>query len=53
MRGPLLLTTLGVLFAVHQADGISFERTWPLLIIVFGSMKLLERLTVPAAPGQM
>ena len=43
IRGPVLLVTVGVLFAVHQAGVISFSRTWPLLIIVIGVMKLLER----------
>jgi hypothetical protein len=43
IRGPVLLVTIGVLFAIHQAGVISFSRTWPLLIIVIGVMKLLER----------
>jgi hypothetical protein len=44
IRGPILLITLGVLFAVHQAGIISFARTWPLIIIVIGLMKLIERM---------
>ena len=43
IRGPVMLVTIGVLFAIHQAGIISFSRTWPLLIIVIGVMKLLER----------
>jgi hypothetical protein len=38
------------LFAVHQAGVLSFSRTWPLLIIVVGIMKLLERAGAPAHP---
>jgi hypothetical protein len=47
IRGPVLLVTVGVLFAVHQAGILSFSRTWPLLIIVIGVMKLLERTSAP------
>jgi hypothetical protein len=47
IQGPIVLITLGVLFAFHQARIFSFGRTWPLLIIVIGVMKLLERLAVP------
>lgn len=51
VRGPILLITVGVLFAIHQAGIISFSRTWPLLIIVIGLMKLFERmLAQPAYP---
>jgi hypothetical protein len=48
IRGPVLLITLGILFAIHQAGILSFSRTWPLLIIVIGVMKLLERSSDPA-----
>lgn len=46
-RGPILLITIGFLFAVQQAGVVSFERTWPLLIIVLGLLKLLERVFAP------
>jgi hypothetical protein len=46
IRGPLVLITLGALFAMHQAGVISFARTWPLIIIVVGLVKLAERLLV-------
>ena len=45
-RGPILLITVGVLFAVHQAGVISFTRTWPLIIIIIGVMKLAERMAL-------
>lgn len=52
IRGPILLVTIGVLFAIHQAGILPFSHTWPLLIIVIGVMKLLERLVLPAPiPG--
>lgn len=43
VRGPILLITIGVLFALEQSGRVSFTRTWPLIIIVVGVMKLLER----------
>lgn len=49
IRGPVLLITIGILFALEQANIISFARTWPLLIIVVGLIKLLERLAAPTA----
>jgi hypothetical protein len=51
IRGPVLLVTVGVLFAIHQAGILSFSRTWPLILIVVGLMKLLERIYVPPPPG--
>ncbi len=50
LRGPVLLITIGTLFALHQAGTISFARTWPLIIIVIGVMKLFERMAMPAYP---
>lgn len=46
IRGPILLITLGVLFAIHQAGLLPFSRTWPLLLIVIGLMKLFERMAL-------
>ena len=43
IRGPILLITIGVLFAVQQAGYLSFGQTWPLILIVIGVMKLFER----------
>jgi hypothetical protein len=54
-RGPVLLMTLGVLLAIHQNTTWGFEQTFPILIIVFGVMKLLERAAAgqqPAPPPQ-
>ena len=50
IRGPIVLIAIGVLFAVHQAGILSFSRTWPLLIIVVGVMKLIERWNTPPRP---
>ncbi len=56
-RGPVLLIVLGTLFALQQAGTLAISRSWPLLIIVIGVMKLIERLAggvqrvYPAAPA--
>lgn len=42
IRGPIMLITLGSLFAVDYFSRYPFWRTWPVLIIVFGVLKLLE-----------
>ncbi len=50
VRGPLMLITLGVLLAIHHLGQLSFWRSWPLLVIMFGVLKLLDRLVArPAA----
>ena len=41
-RGPIVLITLGALFLLHQNTEHSFARTFPVLLIVFGVMRLLE-----------
>jgi hypothetical protein len=42
VRGPLILITLGTLIAIDHAGGLRFSRTWPILIIIFGVLKLAE-----------
>lgn len=44
LSGPLVLTTLGILLAIDYNGGITFSRTWPVLLIVFGLCKVAERL---------
>ncbi len=46
IRGPILLITIGVLFAIHQAGVLSFSMTWPLILIVIGVLKLIERMSL-------
>jgi hypothetical protein len=50
VRNPILVITIGVLFAVQQAGILPFSRTWPLIIIMIGLMKLIERLLTPHPP---
>jgi hypothetical protein len=50
VRGPIMLISLGTLVAMDYFGVYGFSRTWPLLIIIFGVLKLLEKVTVPPAP---
>ena len=44
IRGPIMLITLGSLVAMDYFNVYGFSRTWPLLIIMFGILKLLEKI---------
>ena len=51
IRGPILLITIGTLFAVDHFGSYGFWRTWPVILIVLGLLKLLERAAArPSAP---
>ncbi len=50
IRGPITLITLGVLFALNNFTPYSFDKTWPVLLIVFGLLSLLKRGMEPAPP---
>jgi len=41
LMGPVILVTLGTLFLIGEMDGPGFHRTWPVLLLVIGLMKLL------------
>jgi hypothetical protein len=43
VRGPIMLIAIGVLFALGQFTSYRFSRTWPVLLILLGLLKLLER----------
>jgi hypothetical protein len=43
-RGPILLIVLGLLFVADYWWHYPFYRTWPVLLIVYGLLKLLEHL---------
>jgi len=50
VRGPVLLIAFGTVMALNHTDIIGFERTWPVLIIIYGIFKLLERMVTRPAP---
>lgn len=43
LRGPLTLILVGVLFAIDHTGALSFTKTWPIIIIFLGVVKLAER----------
>jgi hypothetical protein len=43
LMGPAIIITVGVLFFIGQYSWqFGFDRTWPILIIVIGAVKLLS-----------
>src|SRR5437763_16760639 len=50
IRGPVTVITVGVLFALNNFTPYGFDKTWPVLLIVFGLLSLLGRGTEPAPP---
>jgi hypothetical protein len=50
IRGPITLITVGALFALNNFTQYTFDRTWPVLLIVFGLLSLLRRGIEPAPP---
>ncbi len=47
VRGPVMLITLGGLFALNNFTPYGFGTTWPVLLIVFGLLTLAARGTNP------
>ncbi len=43
VRGPIILITIGTLFAVDHFTPYGFARTWPVLLIVIGLLTLVTR----------
>jgi hypothetical protein len=50
IRGPVTLITVGVLFALNNFTRYGFDKTWPVLLIVFGLLSLLRRGMEPVPP---
>ena len=52
VRGPLTLITVGALFAINNFTPYGFDKTWPVILIVFGLLTLVGRSTaVPVEPA--
>jgi hypothetical protein len=55
LMGPAVLITLGLLFLLANMTDYPFERTWPILLIVIGAVKVV-RYVIPddghLNPGQ-
>lgn len=50
IRGPVTLITVGVLFALQNFTPYGFDKTWPVLLIVFGLLSLMRRGMEPVPP---
>jgi hypothetical protein len=50
LRGPLTLILIGTLFVMDHNSVISFTKTWPIIIIFLGSIRLAERALLPEQP---
>ena len=53
IRGPITLITLGALFALQNFTRFGFDQTWPVLLIVFGLLSLMQRGAEPPRATQM
>jgi len=40
VTGPVMLITFGTLMAISSNGGLDFRQTWPVLVIVYGLLKL-------------
>jgi hypothetical protein len=51
IRGPVMLITVGVLFALNQMTDFTFGKTWPALLIVLGLLSLADHFSGPKSSG--
>ncbi len=49
LTGPSVLLLLGIVALLHQADLVSWNLFWPLLLILIGLLKLAQRAALAAA----
>jgi len=42
LMGPAVLVTIGVLFLFETLGSVGFHRTWPILLLVIGGVKLFQ-----------
>ena len=45
VRGPIILITIGTLFALDHFTRWGFQQTWPVILIVIGLLTLIGRAT--------
>ena len=51
LTGPVILITLGLVFLADQlVPGWGISKTWPVLLVVFGVLKLLDSTSPPRPP---
>ncbi len=42
LMGPAMLLTIGILFLLENLHALGFGRTWPVILLVVGAVKLLQ-----------
>jgi hypothetical protein len=42
IMGPAMMVTIGTLFLLQELNVVSFDRTWPAILLVIGGVKLLQ-----------
>ena len=50
VRGPIILITIGTLFALDHLTPWGFQQTWPVILIVVGLLTLIGRATRSSGP---
>jgi len=50
LMGPVVLVSLGTLFLIESLNGPGFGRTWPVLLLAIGLVKLLDGKNPPQPP---
>jgi hypothetical protein len=50
LMGPAMVLTIGVLFLLSTLEVAHFGRTWPVILLVVGAIKLMQR-SIPADAG--
>lgn len=51
MMGPALITTIGILFLLQELHVAYFHRTWPIILLVIGAVKLVQSSAMPPVPS--
>jgi hypothetical protein len=51
VRGPIILITIGTLFALDHMTPYGFQQTWPVILIVVGLLTLVGRTTRSGPPA--
>jgi hypothetical protein len=51
LMGPAMITTIGILFLLQELRVAHFGRTWPIILLVIGGVKLLQSSAIGIGPG--
>src|SRR6266478_3697403 len=50
LMGPAIITTVGILFLLSELRVAHFDRTWPIILLVIGGVKLLQSSAMGVGP---